>query len=428
MSPDVIVIGAGPAGSVVARRLAVAGPRVTLLTGATTPGYEGLSSRSCQLLHEEGIGLDSAVLVGPLQRSGEWGAGRAVSGTEWLADRVVLADVLRAAAADAGAVVREDPVVSIERVDHRFKVVTSAGRALEAACVVDARGRRGPELSGAKILGVGQRLECTESVSDGTSIHPLSFGWCWLVSRGHERWLQVAARPGDGRPEDWLARALAESPSLAAAVSGARGSGPVVARAAHARRALGTMEPGWLRTGDAAVGLDPLSGQGVYEALRGASVTAAAALSLLDGTDPGLVRRFLAEREDALWQRAVTTAASFYEENAARGEFWSATAGAYRALIVPAQARRNTIERRPVLEGDRIREREVLVTTTHPRGVWQVAGVPVVELVRFLQHHVRPSPAQAAAALEHPPAAIAAAAHWLREAGAWPRPASVPGG
>lgn len=428
MSSHIAVVGGGPAGSVVARQLALKQQCVTLLTGATTAGYEGLSARACQLLHEDGIEVGAAVLAGPLQRSGEWGAGRRVSGSEWLADRVALADALRTAAVDAGVVMHEDPVVSIERHGRGFRVVTACGRQVDAACVIDARGRRGPELSGAKLLAAGRRFDGAEFSPDGTSMHALSFGWCWLVSRGHERWVHVAARPGDGRPEDWIARAMAESASVAAALVGAQCVGPVVARAAHARKAVGSPPPGLLRTGDAAVGLDPLSGQGVYEALRGARVTVAAALSLLDGTDPALVYRFLAEREDALWQRAVTTAASFYEENAARGEFWSAMAAAYRALILPPQAQLNAIERRPVLDGDRIREQDVLVTAAQPRGVWQVEGVPVVGLIRFLEQVAQPSPAQAAVALERTPAAIAAAGHWLREAGAWPRSASVPGG
>ena len=79
MTMDVIVVG-GPAGGGHLRRLARAHQSVCS-TGATTAGYEGLSSRACRLLEDEGV-LRYRVACGPLQRSGEWGAGRRVSGTD----------------------------------------------------------------------------------------------------------------------------------------------------------------------------------------------------------------------------------------------------------------------------------------------------------------------------------------------------------
>jgi 2-polyprenyl-6-methoxyphenol hydroxylase-like FAD-dependent oxidoreductase len=59
-----------------------------------------------------------------------------------------------------------------------------------------------------------------------------------------------------------------------------------------------------VRIGDAAVALDPLSGQGVCEAVRVAPV-AAALRTLISGADPTPVREFLAERACELWQQVV---------------------------------------------------------------------------------------------------------------------------
>ena len=61
MSHDVLVIGAGPAGSVVAGRLAAAGARVALVGAAARAGWEGLSSRSLALLAEEGLEGDEGL-------------------------------------------------------------------------------------------------------------------------------------------------------------------------------------------------------------------------------------------------------------------------------------------------------------------------------------------------------------------------------
>jgi flavin-dependent dehydrogenase len=86
MTHDFLVYGAGPAGSVVARRLALTGARVALIGAASRPGWEGLSARSRALLIEEGL-EEADCIKGPFARSGQWTSGRAVTGSEWLVER-----------------------------------------------------------------------------------------------------------------------------------------------------------------------------------------------------------------------------------------------------------------------------------------------------------------------------------------------------
>jgi len=420
----VVVIGGGPAGCAVARRLALGGIRVTQFVAGTIAGREGLSRRTLELLREDGFDEVTRVLTGPVPRGGHWGDGRSVAGEEWLVDRERLAVAMRAATVAAGATVHDDLVEDITGDYPEFKVRTRSGSEVSATCVVDARGRRGPEQHGPTLLALGQGFRAATPLPPATAIHPLSWGWCWIVTNGPNLWVQLAGQPGDGRPETWLARATAELPALAAVLAGAVSDGDPVARPSHARRGIGPVCDGVVRAGDAAVGMDPLSGQGVYEALRGARVAAAAVRSLIDGVEPALVARFLREREDALWERIVTMASSFYSENTGLGAFWTGTAAAYRTLLeVPAPIR-TSIERRPVLDRDRIREHDVLVTAAQPRGVWQVDGVPVVDLIHYIERAGVATPGGAAAALARPQAAVLAAARWLREAGAWPERAS----
>src|SRR6185312_12304921 len=87
------------------------------------------------------------------------------------------------------------------------------------------------------------------------------------------------------------------------------------------------------RVGDAAFALDPLSGQGVFEALRGARLAATAILSVLAGGEALPAHRFITLRHEDAWARGVRAAAGFYRENAGRGAFWSDTAAAYEALL-----------------------------------------------------------------------------------------------
>jgi hypothetical protein len=209
-----------------------------------------------------------------------------------------------------------------------------------------------------------------------------------------------------------------------------------MARPAHARLGLEARDANardvtrW-RVGDAALALDPLSGQGVYEALRGARLVATAVQSVMRGGDPLAAQRFVAERQEESWTSGVRTAAAFYRENAARGAFWPQTATAYERMLPEAAPTPPRIERRPVLCGDRILERDVIVTPQHPRGVWHVADVPLVPLKGYLESAEHATVSGAAAAVERPAAAVASAIHWLQKTGIaarQPRPGVPLGG
>lgn len=420
MSHDVLVLGAGPAGSVLARRLAAAGVRVALLGAAHRPGLEGISDRTLALLAEEDMVTGAPLLQGPVVRHGRW-AGRVVEGREWLADRALLAEALRDRAVRAGADARRVVVTRVDRGKSACRLSTRDGEVLCAPLLIDARGRRGKALRGPLLLAMGQRYRCHRGGPAGTRIECIDFGWCWWARQDGELWIQIVARPGQHHPSAWTTAAARQIPELAQLLEHATPVGEPVACAAHARLGLdGNGEPmpearPWL-TGDSAVSLDPLSGQGIYQAIKSARLVATAILSIMNGGDAQLARRFVVERHREDFERGVSLAAQFYRLNAVHGDFWLRTAKAYEALTA-ATGRTGSkvqgIKRRPVLINGRIVERDVLVTAAHPRGVWQVSGVPLVELVRHLEANPGAAPKSAARHLGHPDRAIAAAMHWL---------------
>ncbi|HUO80363.1 MAG TPA: FAD-dependent monooxygenase [Steroidobacteraceae bacterium] len=427
---DVAVLGAGPAGAAVARRLAAAGVAVAVVTGpAPAPAREGYSRRTVERLRAEGLDEVLATLAGPVARDGRWGE-RRVDGLEWLADRAEVATALARALARAGVRCVAGPATRVARSATGFAVESGAGR-VEAPLVVDARGRRGPQSRGPLLLALGRR-HALATGRPGTRIAPWSRGWCWLADDGEQVFVQlVGAARGAERPPGWFAAAAAEVDGLAAILA-APPAGALIARPAHARLGRASPDPGLWRVGDAALALDPLSGQGAYEALRGATAVAAALATVLEGGDAALAARFVADRYRDAWSRAVATAAGFYDELAGRGPFWADTAAAYRALAAPIAAGPPRVERRPVLEQGRIRERAVLVTASAPRGAWQVAGVPLVALLELARDAAPAAPAvlDAARRLDRPPPAIEQALGWLRASGALaaPRGASLSSG
>lgn len=480
MTHDIVVCGAGPAGSVLARRLAAAGLRVALIGAAARPGWEGLSSRSRALLSEEGIDVQGEVIAGPFERRGEWANGRRVAGAEWLVERSALAAAASARSREEGADYRWDMVTSTARAGDQWRVGLRGGDVLVAPMMVDARGRRarssrlqtllgerneslnsevlrdGPRRSGPVLLAIGQRFRRRGTGTSGTGIGVTDMGWCWWAEQGEVLWIQIIGKPRSLHPGEWVSSAAEQIPALARVLGGACVDGAAVARAAHAQLggAPGTadLEPSFWSVGDAAMALDPLSGQGVYEAIRGARLVATAIRSVIAGEDARVAQRFVGERREEAWLRGVRVAADFYRQNGARGRFWRDTAAEYEALLpeyastsdealpaerapayealvsggarqrpaaplMVARAGCTRIERRPVLDQGRIVEREVVVTADHPRGVWHVAGVPLAALRGYLETAEHATVDAAAVALDRTPAAVASAMNWLRERG-----------
>jgi len=419
---DLIVLGSGVAGGAVAAQLAAAGHRVALVGGESRRGWEGLSARSRALLLGEGVALD-ALSAAPAPRRGRW-AERPVEGQEWIIERSQLAAALRAKAGSVGAERMGTWADAIHPSDQGWRVQLRDGRTLAAPWLIDARGRRGAERRGPLLLAISQTWH-RHSEAHETRIEAFDSGWCWWAQRGHRLWVQVTRRPRQGHPREWLALAAAQLPALTAVLAEARPDGELNAYPAHARLRVAPNHPRLWRVGDAALALDPLSGQGVYEALRGAKLVATALRSVFAGGDAALAHRFVSEHQAQAFERAVRTAAGFYRENQQRGVYWRGIADAYETLLTPAAAGapQARMESRPVLIEGRIVLREVLVTAQHPRGVWHVDGVPLAPLLQHL-NRAHATVDSAARFLDRSPRKVASAIRWLQQSDAAPQSVS----
>lgn len=412
------------AGCAVAKRMSARGLRVALVGLAPRAGWEGVSARSRALLLEEGLDGGEGLMGDPFPRRGCW-ADREIAGQEWLVERTRLAQSLRVRALEFGVVGYADLAANTAGDGNGWRIRLRAGTTLRAPTLVDARGRRGAERRGPLLIGFGQRFRRRHASPEETRIEAADSAWCWWAAQGSSVWVQIIGRRRSGHPSHWLAAVCGQIPSLARVLKDSIRAGEPIARAAHARLGAGSMVPNSWKVGDAAMALDPLSGQGIYQSLRSARLVSTAVLSVWHGSEPQLARRFVAERHEEAFERGMGIAAGFYRANAGRSEFWEQTAAAYEALLRRAGQRgvESRIERRAVLIDDRIVEREVIVSAGHPRGVWQVSGVPLAELVRHLRTTAGATAASAAASLGRPTQAVASAIRWLREA----RPESTQG-
>lgn len=335
---DVVVVGAGPAGSATALRLARAGLDVVLLERGAFDGQrvgESFAPEVQPLLR--GLGAwDAFLALGPLPSWGTrstWGSETPAAhshvmspyGRGWHVDRRAVDEMLALAAARAGVQLRTGTTVTgCERVAGRWVVRTSVaadagaerarGPVVHARLVVDASGR-GAHLG--RMLGaqrvVLDRLVALAVTVDVPGEQPSHLlvetcpdGWWYSAPVPSGQTVTMLMTDADlSRSERltdggvWWSR-LEGTAATAARLAGAGTRPPPRAWSAASHRLVRQDALAWLAVGDAALAVDPVSGSGMVRALR----TAAAAADAVQGCFAEGARHEDAEGPVARYERA----------------------------------------------------------------------------------------------------------------------------
>jgi flavin-dependent dehydrogenase len=317
---DVLIVGAGPAGATAALNLAPL-RSVTVVERNAEPSPrigESLPAAARRLFRDMGL-LDSFLAEGHAPCYGNrsvWGdrgpqeldSLRDPDGHGWHLDRVRFERWLRDAASARGAeIIAPATVERIERDGNRWRVETNA-MTIHASLIIDAAGRAAPVARrlGAQVR-VEDRLICgwVYGRDDGQGSRGLTFveatedGWWYTAPMPQGRRVLAFHTDADlpaahvARDRDALLQAARATSELAAWLDDAGFAADQTAGFTAAHSA--TLEPcageGFLAAGDAALAFDPLSSQGLLNALFTGLAAAEAADSHLRG-DPDALPRY----------------------------------------------------------------------------------------------------------------------------------------
>ena len=391
---EVLIAGGGPAGAALALLLHRAGRRVTLVGRPRDyRAIEGVSRRSLQALTGLGLRRAAACAVGPLPRRVIWGGEPRAPNAEWLLPRPAFDAALLADLRDAGVAVIEARITALEGDGDQARLRLADGHVLAAPWGVDARGRAAarrhfldaaPWSTPAWIL----RGDAVAPTPASAALSLAEGGWAWWSRLAGQQYLQLALpeatlRRARRAPDAWLAA----QPALASLWGDAR-----IHHHYQRPSMLGRtrVRQGRLwRLGDAAMAIDPLSGQGIFNALSSAHGLAPVLNSLLEGERLAPLERFHQRRQDAQYWRFARAGRDFYRQAMAANPtpYWGPRCHwpDHQPLHLPEPWDRVRVRRAPAIVGTRLLERELVTTPDQPLGIQAVAGVPLAPVVVAMQ-------------------------------------------
>jgi 2-polyprenyl-6-methoxyphenol hydroxylase-like FAD-dependent oxidoreductase len=335
MASDVIVAGAGPAGSFLAWLLGRRGKRVLLLDRARFPRVkacgEGIMPHAVRLLDREGAlplllaaGARPFTGIRYVDQAGRAAAasfpGPAAVGISLPRDRLdaLLLDLARAqptVEVREGArvdelVVEGGRVTGITGTDARAKPFVERARLCVGADGIHSRFHRHPSFAVAfpRPYRFGLRIHVAgiERLEPVVEVHLFRGGEAYLTPQAGGTALAslLLDRRALGdvaflRARGSVLRVLAALPGLAGRMERAEPLDALAFKAPLGSRVGRCVAPGAWLVGDAAGALDPITGEGIGVALRSADFAARAIASVLDGVSTGAAAAAAYSRERA---------------------------------------------------------------------------------------------------------------------------------
>lgn len=398
MRHKIVVTGAGPAGVVTALGLHRLGYEVFLISRPRRfASIEGISARVLQALQQQQLHQALQSVEPPGVREVNWNGEQHAQNREWLVDRQKFDEALWEDAKRLGVPVYQAGVMAVEESLNGWCIKLDTGDTLTADFWVEARGRSAPKLThtlrGPETLSILNRWHSKVQES-ATAIHSGENGWVWgaRLASGLCYWQYTVDASDSNIPKKSKLLDFCRAKQQGCAVTQQLFSqGVPEAVSLHVRAGTSVLSQrncgtNWLRIGDAAMAVDSLSGNGIFQSLSSALQAPAVINTLIKKPEwAEVAQQFHQQRIEHLFYRFARMGREFYSEETRfdASHFWQARQQ-WPDLKASHQAVKQgvMVAKRGVIENYFIREREVVITPDQPLGVWHLNGVELAPLVK----------------------------------------------
>ena len=373
----IVILGSGPAAVIAAVELVKLG-HVVEVVGETRrfPVLEGISDRVYRALGYRGINQQVSA---PVARTARWAGDKREVNTERLIRRPQFDEFLVGHLRSCDITCRDAYIRDVD-IDLR-QIILEDGIVDDADFIVDARGRAAGFQGRDRVRGPESVSLCAGFQSEPGAPFTLALsqpdGWMW-VARDHGGFLFAQITRG-GEPlkiakqdiATEISHQLVEQEVVDAPLAGVE---PGFARSSTPILVGNIIEQDYIRIGDAASAVDPLSGNGIFQSLSSA-LTAVPVINTMTRRpeDSEMARRFYRDRIEHLFYRFGRIGRDFY-----RSEHRWQDLPFWRARYdwpdnEPSHIEQDEIvgrAQKPVINNGFIEEKEVVITRDQPLGIW----------------------------------------------------------
>lgn len=410
-SEPIVIMGGGPAGVITACSLVALGADVILITRPRPfPAWEGMSERPLNSLRH--FGFDETIAsVGPMvERVAHWNGTSQSQNREYILNRQLFDQALLRDAKAKDVQVIEGRIDRVEHIGEKWHISYGA-ETVTADFLVEARGRES-RLGRALMTGYGDYVTApatsallksyhvSPDLAAMTSVASFPAGWAWYLRDGQgTAILQIFVSSEKGELpakeglDQYFLHLIDQLPEAEGWLRGAEAhDAQVSVRTAAATKVTPVAGDDFLVVGDGSLALDPLSGNGIFYAI-GSGIAAAPVINTLlqKPENTKLALQFYQERIDFAFESGCLMGREFYasEQRWPEAPFWKA-----RSSWPPGEgtshpdplSKSYEICKKPVVKNGFISREELIVTADHPRGVWTLNDIPLVELASLIKN------------------------------------------
>ena len=395
---NIIILGAGIAGITTAIGLKKLGFNVKVFYKPRPfVSYEGFSEKTKDGLISSSCLKASQLLKEQSMRNSNWASNSKNINYEYVVCRANLDEVLLEDAKDNSIELIEARVIGeVDFSEEKPKIIYKINNEkieINADFVVDARGRFTPfkdeYISGPKSFSLLQELEFNNSFENKTSIDSTQDGWIWQAYVGNQKGYiqftcdeELAVKINDF---DDLFEILKMQKIDFWSLKDGKPIGKIVKRDSYSKIHKEIINTKMMLIGDSASSIDPLSGNGAFQAMSMSSIAPYVINTILNKNEieQKVAINFYKSRVQFIFDKFSLVGKEFYLlEKRYKSNFWQKRQSWPLAKQKDLQ-KLPRIENRAVVNKYFVSSQDVVITKDNPMGACYYGNINIVDLAKY---------------------------------------------